>query len=731
MVKSDGEKQAAPKVKPMKAHIPFVHLIDYAESIERPHRLSAPTRALAARGLSGEFGRALKTADPNLRKQLPDGVSPQMKYARAVALIAESAPLRILPEEQFVGAATYREAALHVTPILGGSSTSHLTPGFDRVLAMGYQGLRASIRDRLGRAGVDEPGHDMLNAMLVCLDAADTWHRRHLQALEQLCAEASGDQQAHYRRVLLSARRVPENPPATFREALQSLWFMFAFQRLCGNWPGIGRLDRMLRPYLENDLRAGETTLDEARELLAHFWIKGTEWIGRDAAGTRDSGDAQHYQNIVLSGIDADGVDVTNDVTYLVLDVVEELHISDFPVAVRLNPGSPERLLRRIAEVQRLGGGIVSIYGEDVIMRGLVDMGIPIREARDFANDGCWEVLIPGRTAFTYMPFDMLLLLQQTLGLAPERMPPPEFKTFEQLYQAFLSKLRDTLEDLNRKMDGKFKDGPPAPLISLLVEDCIEKTRDYHDRGARYTFVAPHAGGMADTANSLLALKRFVFDKALLPLDELVDILRKDWIGHEELRLMIRRELPCCGNGDPEADAMMERLFNDYTDAVRRLPLRNGVHRPAGISTFGREIQWRQHRLAAPHGFRKNDILATNFSPTPGTQREGPLAEIASYCKVDFSRLPNGGTLEIRLSPSTARNESGITAIAGMLKAFIRLGGCYLNVDVVDAALLRDAQKHPERYPNLVVRISGWCARFDTLNEAWQEMVIQRAEDAG
>jgi len=632
---------------------PFVSVIDYAARIESPQRLSIQTRRLAERGLSGEFGRDLRDADPALAHQLPkDGVSPEMRYALGVELIAKSAPLRILPEERLVGSATYREAADHKIPILGGSSTSHVTLGFDRVLSLGYRGLRASIQKSILHGGHDSQGIDLLQSMLRCLDAAQTWHRRHLDALERLGAESSGAQRDHYLRVLSNARDVPEDPPRTFYEALQSLWFMFAFHRLCGNWPGIGRIDQMLGPYLERDLREGVINLDEARELLAHFWIKGTEWIGCHGP-IRSSGDAQHYQNIVLSGIDVDGVDVTNEVTYLVLDVVEELHISDFPVAVRLSEKSPDRLIRRIAEIQRLGGGIVSIYSEDVVIRALVELGIPLREARDFANDGCWEVLIPGRTAFRYRPFDMLVPLQEALGLVQGHGCVGDYRAFDELYQAFLARVARSLDDINQEIDNDFKAGPPATLISLFTEDCIEKGRGYNDRGARYTFVAPHAGGMADAANSLLALKRFVFDEQHLSLRDFVNILRNNWDGHETLRRRIRKEMDCYGNGAPQADAMMKRFFDDYTELVRRVRLRNGVFRPAGISTFGREIEWREHRLATAHGFRQGDILATNFSPSIF-----PACRTAGRWKSGFMLPPQTMTPPLSLSPECSRHLS-------------------------------------------------------------------------
>ncbi|MDF1516217.1 MAG: pyruvate formate lyase family protein [Anaerolineae bacterium] len=292
---------------------------------------------------------------------------------------------------------------------------------------------------------LDAKGIDLLKSMLICLDAAELWHQRYVSALEARIAVNLGATREYYEQVLNRLRNVPENPPQNFGEAVQSLWFAFAFQRLVGNWPGIGRIDQMLGPYLERDMAQGTITIDQARELLAHFWIKGTEWIGSREWG---SGDAQHYQNIVLSGLDAEGADVTNAVTYLVLDVVEELHISDFPVAVRVNKHTSPRLWHRIAEVQSLGAGIVSIYNEDVIIPTLHSMGIPLADARELANDGCWEVLIPGKTAFAYRPFDMLYVLQDTLGLNSTDSQNPDDASFEQLYMRFTNDLARHLEGI-------------------------------------------------------------------------------------------------------------------------------------------------------------------------------------------------------------------------------------------------------------------------------------------
>ena len=709
------------------AETDFDRVFGLADGAERVHRLPEATRALAARAISGEHGRTMVETDFAVDPALAETLSPDMHYAHAVMLIAERAPLRILPGERVVGSATLLEASRHTTPACPFGSTSHTTIGFDRVLGIGYSGLRAEVEERLARGDLDGRGTDLLRSMLMCLDAEALWRGRHVDLLRERIASSPGDERATYEEVLTSLRHVPEHPPRSFREAVQSLWFMFAFQRLCGNWSGVGRVDMMLGPYLRRDLESGEITLDDARDVLAHFWIKGCEWIGIPGAfgGT---GDAQYYQNVVLSGVDGDGNDVTNEVTYLVLDIVEELHISDFPIAVRVGKNTPERLLSRIAEVQRPGGGIVAIYNEDVVLEALTRFGYPVEEARLYANDGCWEVIIPGRTAFIYSPFDMLKLLQDAVGLGPDAIGRSDYASFEDLYAAFRERLAAHLEGFHGMADGAFTGGPPCPLLSLFVDGCIEKARGYHDRGAAHTVLAPHAGGLPDTANSLYVVKRLVYDEGRLTLPEFVDTLRADWEGNEALRSEVARHFELYGNDDPEADEMARRVYDDFVALAGLVRERNGVLRPPGISTFGRQLEFRRHRLATFFGRKKGDILASNLSPTPGTDRHGPTAVVKSFCVMDFTKLPNGAPLDLKVHPSSVKGEAGKRALVGLMRTFLDMGGVFLHVDVVDSDMLRDAQQNPGKYPNLSVRISGWSARFATLDKDWQDMIIQRTE---
>jgi formate C-acetyltransferase len=646
-----------------------------------------------------------------------DALPAELRAARAVRLIAEKAPLRLCPDELLAGSAPLLEATFHQKPVANVRSTSHTTIGLERALREGLVSYRQRIAERRTRGDLAEEQLQFLQAMEECLDAMDIWHGRLMAGLEELGLSEVRDRLA----------RVPHAPPETFGEAVQALWFLWEFQRLCGNWSGIGRIDKMLGPHLARDLKAGRITIDEARELLAHFWIKGAEWIGAKNGHIGGSGDAQFYQNVILGGVDESGEPVLNDVTYLVLDIVEELHISDYPVAVRVHQQTPEKLWRRIAEVQRLGGGIVSIYNDDVVIPALIDFGYPLEEVRDYTNDGCWEVLVPGKTAFGYHPFDLLPVVQKTLGLDSDGEPPND-ESFESVYARFHAEMKRLVEDIRKQGGGFFQTGQPSPLLSLFVDDCIERARPYHQRGARYSVRATHAGGMPDAANSLRAVQALVYEQKRLTLPELVEILRNNWEGHEALRREVQRDLVLYGNDDDAADAMLQRVFDDYTAICAIQPEQNGMLLPAGISTFGRELQFRDGRTATAFGAKAGDILAPNLSPTPGTDRHGPTAVVNSVTKVDFTRLPCGTPLDLKLHPSTVAGEAGLDALTALLRSFVARGGFYLQLDVTDAATLRDAQDHPERYPNLSVRVSGWSARFTTLSREWQEMIINRTD---
>ncbi|MFA6928728.1 MAG: pyruvate formate lyase family protein [Lentisphaeria bacterium] len=692
---------------------------------DTPMRLSGKTRELAAEYLSGENKNRLHKADFSISDlNLPPDTDANVILGKLSLLIAQKTPIVIVRNEKLAGCAPLLESVQHLVPGWPSmSSVSHTTADFQDAIGLGLSGLERELIAR-EREGLSSEQKQFCAALCDVIQAMRIWTKRHIAAYQELILKDVKNAE-NYRLIVQTLERVPENPPRTFCEAVQALWSFWEFQRLCGNWSGLGRLDMILGEYLERDLDEKIITLDEARELLAHFWIKGTEWchgLAKNSVFKPGSGDAQVYQNVVLGGKLADGQNVDNKVSDLVLDIIEELHISDFPIAVRLNEQSSPEFLRRVAEVQLLGGGIVSIYNENIVLAALKKYGYCEAEAVTFTNDGCWEIIIPGMTAFGYVPFDALQILQQTLGELDEK------GDFEALFQAYSANMQIKIEAFADQQKHYRCDSYWAgTTISLLMPACRQSCLSYNNRGTKYTVCAIHAGGLPDVANSLLALKKWVFEQKILSLQEFTGILQSDWQGHECLRLKIKKAFIAYGNDDCEADSMMQRIFNDFSSQVAAIHQRHGVLMPCGISTFGREIAWAANRWATPFGNRAHEYLASNLSPTPGTEKVGLTAIMNSYCKMDFTRTPNGCPLDLRLDAGFAKSAQSVEILITLINVFLQRGGFYLQIDVVDPEMLQVAQQNPDRYPNLAVRISGWSARFATLSKEWQDMIINRA----
>ena len=743
--------------------------------LKRPVRLCESTRRFAFESLNHKYGLDTKKTDMIPLDDEPDlgSLQPLDKYDIAVRRIAEKAPLRICEDELLSGAATLGGAIRHIVPVsINGEpicpSISHLTVSFDSILTLGISGLRREAQGAYERFKGTEKERFALSC-LNTLDSFEIWIDRYVKTLESKLEYADNAKYAEnekyaadakYAHNLANLKTVPMNPPRSFYEAVQSIWATFAFLRLCGNWPGIGRIDRMLGGFLKADLESEKITIDQAREILAHFFIKGCEWV---SGGDYGSGDAQHYQNLVIGGIDENGNDITNEVTFLVLDIIEELGISDFPTTVRLSANSSPELIRRTAEVIRYGGGTVAIYDEDKIIHTLTGYGYPLKEAREFANDGCWEVQVPGTTDFGYMPFDSLAILQHiTLKNYDIADPDVVFPDFETLYKSYVRDLGEFIKNMTSgfrkgyKFDDNggfagFPEAFPCTAIAIFERGCIEKGLGYYEGGPKYQIRSPHIGGAADTVNSLYAIKKAVFEDKLVNMSEMFRILRDNWEGSEPLRRIMLNKYDYYGTDNDDVDALMIRLLDDFADICDSLntfpasgagkngsidgavdgrkPLEGyGYKFPGGVSTFGRQLEWAPNRLAAPHGRKRGEVLAANCSPTPGTDTQGATAIIKSYCKCHLERLVTGAALDIRLMPSCVKGEDGIAALEGLLRGFVALGGFFMQIDVVDPDILREAQGHPEEHQTLSVRVSGWNARFVTLNREWQDMVIGQAE---
>lgn len=702
----------------------------YTASLEkRPVRLSENIRRWAWESEHGKYGDEAMRVPAVEMGDIPDfdRLPKLKKLDLAIRRIAEQAPIRLCEHEKQAGSATLGNAIRHFVPAtLDGEafqeSVSHHTPNFFRALREGMESYETEISERLKDGGLSCKQREFLMSLQNVLDSMKIWHRRYLDAAKEAAPE-----------IYALLEQVPMKPARTFREAVQSLWFVFAFMRLCGNWPGIGRLDWLLGEYLEKDLADGALSMAEAREILASFFVKGTEWIQSNTpTGT---GDAQHYQNIVLGGIDEAGNEIANEVTYLTLDVVEELAISDFPITVRVNAHTPEKLLRRISEVIRHGGGVVAVYNEELVLDSLEQAGYDPIHARNFANDGCWEVQLPGETCFGYIPFDALQIFSRAIGATGERTAL-EFANIEEVYEAFLCELRRDMERMHRavvldayeKTDAGWygKDTMACAVVSLFTDGCIENARSYYDLGPRYTVRSPHIGGAPDVGNSLYAIERLVFEEKRMTFGELVEAVRSNWKGKEAERRFVHDRYVYYGNDNDAADVWTTRVLNDFAGIIHEFKSEAPVKYVPGVSTFGRQIEWSHQRMATVFGAKEGEILSGNGSPTPGTDFSGATAMIRSACKANLVRQTTGAALDVKLYPDTVHGENGLTAIESLIRGFVALGGYFMQIDVMDAEILRAAQERPEDFKTLSVRVSGWNARFVTLDREWQNMIIER-----
>ena len=695
----------------------------------RPTRLLEKTRQLAERALAAEFGKALAASPAVEMNDMPDfqTKTPMEQYTLCTRRIAETAPIRLITP-LLAGSATFDRAREHILPAtLNGevlfSSTSHLTPGFDRITKQGWIGLRNEIEARLSHATVEDAAY--CQALLQALDSAEIFHTRTLAFINETAQNAPAADRPLYESLAETLAHVPLHPPRNFREALQSIWFQFAHLRLLGNWPAIGRLDQMLHPYFEQDMQSGALTRDEARELLAHFFIMGCEWITGDFVwGT---GDAQHYQNIVLGGTDAAGADICNDVTMLILEVVEELDISDFPIAVRVTDDTPDAVLYKMAEVTAFGGGVVALYNDAVCVSSLMKAGISLAAARGFANDGCWEIQVPGETHFTYHPVDLLRLLnREVLRVKNEDGEIPAFSSISEIVDAFNTACCNEIDRLLPYANGPYACNRPTPEIDLYTKGCIDRACGYCSGGPDYLNLSYHAGGMADVSNSLYAIDELCFKQQKISLHDLIASLRTDWIEQEPLRQYAQKRLTYFGNDNDDADAYFSQIYDIFVRAVNQRTQVGRIRISPGISTFGREIEWRHERGATAFGAKAGEILATNTAPSPGTDYTGATALLRSTCKVDYTHLSGSAAAQIRFAPPILQSENGLRAYVALMRGFIREGGFFLQTDVADKETYLRAQQNPGEYRNLSVRISGWSARFVTLNKEWQDMIIQR-----
>jgi len=623
----------------------------------------------------------------------------------------------------------------------------HFTMNHSRVLERGLSGIIAEARQKLEAMSAEErsgEGGLLYDAMIRSLEAAIRFAHRHAELAESMAA-AEGDpaRAAELEEIARVCRRVPEHPAASFREAVQCVYFIHLIAQIetGGNSISLGRIDQTLSPYFEADLRAGRITPDQARELLSLLFLKTNEiWnILEEAFIPGGEGtEGKTTQNVTVGGMGPDGADATCALSGIGMDAYAGIRTVQPNFGVRLSPDAPEEFFLRAIDYAR-DGVALHLFNDEVIVDSLVDAGHTLEDARDYGVVGCLEPNAQGKTFGSTFAVQIngakCLELALSNGVdnvfgyrsGIETGDPADFTSFQDVWDAYCAQISHSMGQVERGMaalDQAIAEMLPSPFASAMVDGPMEKGLDLTRGGAIYNSTGAELIGFSNVVDSLTAIEKAVFEEKRLSLEDLAEYLATDWDEAEEIRSHLVHQIPKYGNDEPEADAMGVRVLTQFCDEVlRRRNIRGGRFWP-GIFSVGFHVAMGAFAGASADGRRAGEVLGNGITPSSGSATKGPTALLNSVTRLPVGRAHNGTNLNLRFNPRWLRAET----LASLMKTYLELGGSQVQFNMIDTETLRDAQRNPEAYRDLVVRVSGYSALFTELSELAQEEIISRME---
>lgn len=585
-----------------------------------------------------------------------------------------------------------------------------------------------------------------LQGMKLAIDAVLTLARRCAEKAEQLAAQQTDPlRRKELEEIAAVCRHVPAYPPRTFREALQAYWFVHLGVVTDLNvWDSYnpGRLDQHLYPFYKKELEAGTLTHQQARELLQCFWIKFNNQPAPPKVGITEeqSGTYTDFALINIGGVDPKtGQDAVNDVSYLILDVVEEMQLVQPSCCIQVSAKNPDRFLKRACQVIRTGLGQPSIFNTDVIIREMLHDGKTLFDARSGGPSGCVEVSAFGKesctlTGYCNWPkiFELTLHNGQDprtgLQLGPKTGRPETFTSFEQLLDAYKTQLNHFINIKirgNQIIERLYAEWMPSPFMSVLVDDCIQRGKDYHDGGPRYNTTYIQGVGIGTLTDAMAAVKYHVFDRKTITMQTLLNALKANFSGLETLQKQLAQS-PRYGNDDDYADSIAVDVFNIYYEAVNGRPNTKGGKYRINLLPTTVHIYFGEVTGALPNGRKAGLPVSEGISPSQGADTEGPTAVLKSAGKLDHART--GGTLlNMKFNPQVLEGE-GLDKLVQLVRSYFRLDGHHVQFNVINRQTLLEAQKNPQQHRHLIVRVAGYSDYFVELGEGLQNEIIARTE---
>ncbi len=584
-----------------------------------------------------------------------------------------------------------------------------------------------------------------LKAMDICCDAAILFAERHADLAETMARKESDHlRKKELERIAANCRWVPAQAPRDFWEALQMYWFVhLGIITELNGWDAMnpGHLDHHLDPFYHKELAAGKIDRDKTKELIACLWIKFNNHPAPPKVGVtaEESGTYNDFANINLGGLKRDGSDGVNAVAYIMLEVVEEMHLLQPGTNVQISHKTSNRFLKAACRVIRKGYGYPAVFNADEVIMEQVRAGKTLEDAREGGCSGCIETGAFGKEAYIltgYLNVPKILELTLNNGRDPltgrkvglDSGDPMTFQNFDALYNAFVKQLRyivDLKIGANNIIERLYAAYAPAPFLSVVIADCIEQGKDYYNGGPRYNTNYIQCCGIGTVTDSLSAIKKHVFDDPGIALEHLLTALRTNFENEEALRLRLLNKTPFFGNDDDRADAIMQKVYASLLEAIEGQPNTKGSQYHLNMLSTTCHIYFGRVLGASANGRIAGKPISDGTSPSHGADRNGPTAVINSLGKMD--QVKSGGTLlNQRFLPSVLEKEDDLGKLMHLIRSYFKLNGHHIQFNVVDTETLRKAQTAPDEYRDLLVRVAGYSDYFVDLDAHHQEEIIAR-----
>ncbi|MBP2033966.1 formate C-acetyltransferase [Clostridium algifaecis] len=682
---------------------------------------------------------------PEVRKELLEEIVPYWKGKTIQEIALKSFPqktrdLANLENQIF-------SVGIHLTGSIG-----HIIADYEKVLKKGFKGLKQDVIEKLESLDITEPNYGdkyaFYKAELILCNAMVEWAHRYAKEAKRLSQEETDPEWKKELEIISEiCEKVPENPATNFREAVQSFWFahLVLYIEQNGLAVSVGRFDQYMCPFYKNSINKEEITKNKAQELLECLWIKFTEVMrAYDYEGAKYYAGFSISENMVLGGVDSEGNDVTNELSYMCLKAEADTKLSQPNLSVRIHENTPEEFFMAAVRVTSTGRSKPQFFNDRIAIPMLVSLGVPVEEARNYSISGCVEAVPPHCNGMTNAAMNNIAkALELALNngvcrltgkqIGPKTGDPRKFTSIEDVLKAFKEQVsayvKEMISALNiiEKTHAKYQ---PLPYFSLMMDDCVEKGLDITAGGARYNFTGPQAVGLGNVANSVAAIKKLVFEDKKITMESLINCLDNNFEGQEYIRQMLINKAPKWGNDEDYVDNLGKEVAKIYCDEVSKYKnTRGGVYRP-GIYSVSANVPLGLHVAALPDGRKSQQPLADGIAPQHGTDVKGPTAVTRSAAKLDHLKIHNGTILNQKFTPKLMETESGKIALKNLIKSYFDMDGWHIQFNVVDAQTLRNAQKDPEKYKGIIVRVAGYSAFFVELDKAVQDDIINRAEYA-